>query len=271
MKKIIVFITTLALLLCTTFTAYADDVYYGRYGEPGNSEALKTVSEMANEIYDNYEIDAFYFVTDRELVTSDEAKQFADSIISQFTNTVDTVSYVRGPEAGYIVTNGYCDEIFNQEIIARITGITSPFEIRDEYDNAAAAYFSTAYSIIVEHYGAGTEVPDDEMEQQPTGEEGLGSGEDTQTDDAPLVIAPASEAAPAKKGSLIKGLLICLVIGLIVAAIVISSIKSKYKPVHKNRAAANYLVDNSVQLTNSYENFVRKETTQREINNNQQK
>ena len=53
-----------------------------------------------------------------------------------------------------------------------------------------------------------------------------------------------------------KGALGSLVAGLVVALIIITSIKSKYKPVKFKTNAADYLVDGSLQLTGAFDNFL---------------
>ena len=61
--------------------------------------------------------------------------------------------------------------------------------------------------------------------------------------------------APEKK-SVAKGLFISLVAALIIAFVIMSIVKSSYKPVKFNRSAANYLVDGSLKVTQSYEHFL---------------
>lgn len=64
---------------------------------------------------------------------------------------------------------------------------------------------------------------------------------------------------PAEKktaGDIVKGVLIALVISIIIAAIVVASVKKSYKPVRLNRSASNYLVNGSLQMTGSYDNFL---------------
>ncbi len=277
MKRIIILITTISLLLLTSMTAYAD-TYYGRYGEVGDTEILQSIVDTSQEIYDYYNIDAFYFLSDVDFPTKEAAKEYADSIINEYSDVTDTVAYVRGPEAAYVVTNGYCDDIFTTEAVNRIVNITSPFEINSEYDNSAQAFFAQALVEISNVYSAGQEVPDEEMEPQPL--DGSVEGvlpEEYQDDDTAgetkeadeLSVTATVQEAPAKKSNTrktVRGLIVSLILGLIVAAIVISSTKSKYKPVHKNTAASNYLDEGSVHITGSEDNFIKKETTKKDIN-----
>ena len=83
-----------------------------------------------------------------------------------------------------------------------------------------------------------------------------------------VVTAEAEADAKAEKKSPVKGIIISIVIGLIIGAVVIASIKAQYKPVHKKTDAASYLVEGSYQLTDSYDNFIRTDKSQREINTN---
>jgi len=62
-----------------------------------------------------------------------------------------------------------------------------------------------------------------------------------------------------KKRSLedyIGGIGVSVIIGLVIAAIITFSVKSKYKPVKFNRGAANYLVNGSLNMKSSYDNFL---------------
>ncbi len=49
---------------------------------------------------------------------------------------------------------------------------------------------------------------------------------------------------------------VSLIIGLVIAAIITFSVKAKYKPVKFNRGASNYLVDGSMNMKASYDNFL---------------
>ena len=59
-----------------------------------------------------------------------------------------------------------------------------------------------------------------------------------------------------------------LIIGLIVALILTFSVKKGYKPVGFNRSAANYLVDGSLNIRGSYDNFLYSNVTSRKIESN---
>lgn len=59
-----------------------------------------------------------------------------------------------------------------------------------------------------------------------------------------------------KKQQTVKGIVISLIIAAVVALIVMLSVKRSYKPVRFNRSAANYLVDGSLAVTQSYEHFL---------------
>ncbi len=58
------------------------------------------------------------------------------------------------------------------------------------------------------------------------------------------------------KTATFKSIAISFIIALIIAFIVIMSVKKSYKPVQFNRSAANYLVDGSLQVTQGYEHFL---------------
>lgn len=67
------------------------------------------------------------------------------------------------------------------------------------------------------------------------------------------------------QGSIVKPIVICVVIGLVIALIVVLTVKSGYKPVHRKRDAAEYLVDGSLNVTASDEKFIRSERRERKI------
>lgn len=79
-----------------------------------------------------------------------------------------------------------------------------------------------------------------------------------------LINAENEEAEP-ESASIVKPLLICIVIGLVIALIVVLSVKSGYKPVHRKRDAAQYLVDGSLRVTVSNETLVRTDVSERTI------
>ena len=72
------------------------------------------------------------------------------------------------------------------------------------------------------------------------------------------------QVEPAQK-SIVKPIVICLAIGLVIALIVVLAVKSGYKPVHRRRDAAEYLVDGSLNVTASQETFIRSERSERRI------
>ncbi len=67
---------------------------------------------------------------------------------------------------------------------------------------------------------------------------------------------------PKSAGDIVKGVLICFVISLVIAFVVISVIKSNYKPVKFNRDAKNYFVDGSLMMTGSYDNYITSSVSQ---------
>ena len=75
------------------------------------------------------------------------------------------------------------------------------------------------------------------------------------------------EQVESAQKSLVKPILVCLVIGAVIALIVVLAVKSGYKPVHRRRDAAEYLVDGSLNVTASNESFVRSERNERTIEN----
>ncbi len=68
-----------------------------------------------------------------------------------------------------------------------------------------------------------------------------------------------------KSGISPSSVIISLVIALIIGLIAVGFVKSSYKPVKFNRGAANYLVDGSLVLTQSYDNFLYSNVTSHRI------
>ena len=259
-KKIIIFVSTLALLLCSAFPAMAEDVWYGRYGE-ADGETGRNIVVLCQSIHDTYEVETFYFYTD-QMLNEAESKTYAQSVVDEYADVDNTVSFVRGPEAGYIFTTGICDDVFTDDVTYAITQATASYEINNQYDLAALTFFANVQQYLTKFQSTGVDMQ---------GEDGANETDAVLLDSQESVetIGAEQEAAVAeKKSSPVKGIAISLVIGLIVAAIVIASIKSKYKPVHKNVAANEYLVNGSLQITGGYENFVKTDTTQRELSQN---
>jgi hypothetical protein len=85
-------------------------------------------------------------------------------------------------------------------------------------------------------------------------------------EEAEDVLSP-DEDTPAEKPSMVKSVLICIVIGVVIALLVVLAVKSGYKPVHRRRDAAEYLVDGSLRITAANETFLRTERTERTIEN----
>ena len=94
-------------------------------------------------------------------------------------------------------------------------------------------------------------------------------------EDETVILYGAAEVPPAytlpdvetdaQPASVVKPVLICLVIGAVIALIVVLSVKSSYKPVRRRRDAAEYLVDGSLNVTASDETLVRTERSERKI------
>ncbi len=70
---------------------------------------------------------------------------------------------------------------------------------------------------------------------------------------------------PLSAGAVLKGLGGSLVVALIIAAIVCLKIKSNYKPVKFQKHATDYLVQGSLMMTGSYDNFITSSVTQTRI------
>ena len=71
--------------------------------------------------------------------------------------------------------------------------------------------------------------------------------------------------APKSSKDIIKGVIISLVVGLVIAFVVRGMVKKKYKPVQFKANATDYLVQGSLQLTGSYDNFRTTSVTRTQI------
>ena len=81
--------------------------------------------------------------------------------------------------------------------------------------------------------------------------------------------AQTAENGGQTETSLVKPILICAVIGLVIALIVVLAVKSSYKPVHRKHDATEYLVDGSLNVTVSTEKLVRTDVSERTIETKQ--
>lgn len=77
-----------------------------------------------------------------------------------------------------------------------------------------------------------------------------------------------NQSSSRKEGNLLLKIIIAVIIGLIAGFIAITIIKSKYKPVKFKANARDYLVNGSLQLTASYDNFRTSTVSRTAINNN---
>ena len=162
MKKIVVFLTTLALLLAMAMPVFATETWYGRYGEVGDTEALQTVSTLANSLYDAYGVDAVYLLNN-DAVGTDSAQQYFESVAEELLDQIsdDYIVYTCTANDAYIVWDGSVDEVYGT------TGVQSLFEACEEYENAgqfdmaAITFLSNVLTDLNAHtMGGSYEAPD---------------------------------------------------------------------------------------------------------------
>ncbi|MBQ7541137.1 MAG: hypothetical protein IJT44_02475 [Clostridia bacterium] len=276
-KKVLSFLLIALMLFASAFSASAAYTY-GR-GADSDQEGNKTVGALYIDIYDTYGVDAF-FIRATEYNGEGSAQEFANVAVGNLTNEADHILFVATEDDSYILTGGKCTDMIDDASLAKLYSACQEYLDVDDYGIAATMFFaqvkmilaqiSDPQSVVTVAVKPVEETPEDETEPadatDPTEEPTVllyGVGE---VEEPTMVAAPPS--APAQKTSVVKALVICLVIGAVIALIVVFAVKSSYKPVQKKANANEYLVDGSLNITASNEKFIRKETSERKISTN---
>ena len=304
-KKILVFLTAFALLISMTIPAFAGEFSYGISDTNLDNSAYdvyncKTVEKSALEFFskfngllavntmssgqqdtDSYEasdnemegqpVDEYNRVVDTaQLLTTDEVKSLTEKIneISerqQFDIVVVTVNSLDGktPQEyadDYYDYNGYGFGENNDGCLLLIS-----LEDRDWYISTTG-YGITAFTDAGIEY-IGKQLVDD------MGDEKWFKAFTNFADLADDFVTQAKSGnpydagrLPKSVGGIIKSILLSLGIGLFAAFIITNKIKKNYtKAVHEKADARDYLVNGSLQVTGSYDNFLHTNVTRRAI------
>ena len=181
-KKIIIFISALALLVCSALPVFADEARYGRYAEAGDSETLKTVVQLSQGIYDNYGIDAFYVINDEESGKG-SAKEYAENLVDHLTFENDVILYAKTADDTYIYTRGICENVEEDELNTIETAV-SEYDGEGMEDMAAITFLANVNAYYAQDAAGGSFEAD--------GEGDGGEGEDVAS--LPALISPAPDS-----------------------------------------------------------------------------
>ena len=243
MKKLTLSVLCLLMLsLCLPFCALAD-------------EPVLTTGSAKDYVVDN--ADLIFDLNEEELETQlrETSEKIGMDIVVVTTNTLDG----KTPEAyadDYYDYNGYADDgcLFlvstedrDWQVSTKGYAITCITDYGIQViEEECVHYLSTEdYYLAFNKYG--------KLVEEFYYEAQTGSPYDTNnkyTDEYGETIG-----APEQK-STVKAIFISLVIALVIALIITFSVKSQYKPVKFNHSAAGYLVDGSLNVTQSYEHFL---------------
>ena len=275
-----VFILLATLLLVCVFVFPAGALSYGRGTTTDTAGGIDAISDLYNEIYDTYGVDA-YFVTATEFSGEGSAEEYANVCIGNLSSEPDRIVFVHTLDENYILPEGKCEEIFTGAVCSTIYNACAEYITAEDYGIAATAFFAhvqmnLAKAITPEMF---SEVPAvaisaTESQTEPPEDEII-DGDVKEADEAeptavqnPIVISPVPTA---EKKSLAKPIVICLVIGAVIALISVLAVKGSYKPVRAKTNADDYLIRESLQVTEAHESFTRKETSERKLNNDSSK
>ena len=146
-KRILVFVTTLALLLMTAMPVLATQSWYGRYGEAGDTAELQEVSSLANKIYDTYGVDAIYIVDD-EATGEDSAKNYLEASLTELAPEDDYIVYSCTADDCYMRWEGDALSSFDSDLATSLFNDCEPYEQAGDYDQAATVFLNSVLTIL---------------------------------------------------------------------------------------------------------------------------
>lgn len=172
-KKILVFLTTLALLVSMTMPAFALEFSYGISDEAGETVTEQQIYQLVKSINDNYGIEAYYIESD-EYSGDGSAKDYFDITVFTLTTSDDFIIYARTVDDDYVCASGKAADAFSDTDLDNL--------VYDVYncktvEESALEFFSKVNGLLaVNAMSSGQqdtdsyEVPDSEMEGQPVDE-----------------------------------------------------------------------------------------------------
>ena len=238
---------------------------YGRGAGSDEVGEMSMIAQLYTEIYDTYGVDA-YFLSAPEFSGPESADEYALVAVGNLTNLPDCILFVATADDQTIYTDGLCSTVFDGEKLDALYSVCAEYIQAEDYGLAATAFFAhvnldlgaarnpVAYALA--------SVVDESAVQQAQETVPVPATQDTPDDELLIASEPAEE-----KTSVVKPVLICLGIGILIALLVVFSVRGSYKPVQKKRDAGEYLVDGSLHITASYEQLTRTETSERKLQN----
>ena len=278
MKRRVIILVT-AVLLFGVLAVPVGAVAYGRGTTIDHAGAPETISVLYNEIYDQYGVDAF-FVTALDFSGEGSAREYANVCIGNLSSEPDRIVFVHTLDDNYILPEGKCKDIFTDDVLNLTYYACAQYITAEDYGMAATAFFAhvrmnLGRALTPEQYSEvsvvarTTETETETQTQAPELVEEVNSDSvEMTTAQNPVVISPAPTV---QKQSIAKPILICLALGAVIALITVLAVRGSYKPVHRKTNANEYLIRDSLNITNATESFVRKETTERKLNNDSSK
>lgn len=172
-KKVLIFLTTLALLVSMTMPAFATDFSYGISNEIGETVTEQQIYQLIKGIKDNYGIEAYYIESD-DLSGEGSAKDYFDSNVATLTNSDDYIIYSRTVDDDYVCTSGKASKAFTNTDLENLAYDVYNCKTIEE---SALEFFSKVNGLLaINAMSSGqqgtdsNEVPDSEMEGQPVDE-----------------------------------------------------------------------------------------------------
>lgn len=275
-KRVWTLLAAVILVMATVFPVCA--FTYGRGAD--SDRAGDPTSILYNEIFERFNVDAFFSFS-TQTAGEGSAEAYARAVVGELTNQPDVILYAHTVDDAYVYTAGKCTEWITTDMIEDIYALCNACFAQGSSAEAASYFFEYVNSDLSRAFdpsqsGKTIAVPysAEELATAAAQTDPI----DAAAPESGITNAPAAEqteqteqtAVPAETQSgksVVKSLLICLAVGLLIALIVVFVVKGSYKPVQNKRNANEYLVKGSLNVTQSYENLVRKETSERKINN----
>lgn len=245
MKKIVVFILSLALLSLLLVPAYAvNDDRVVDNADILTSDEEQTLEAQLKEISERLEFDVVVLTVDG--LEGKTATEYADDYYDYndygWTDDRDGCLLIVDMDSRFytISTCGY-----------GITALTD-YGLEVIYDQILDSVANEQYLSAFEQYGLLVdEFVKSAVEGSPY-DQGNNYGE---YGDDYFDYSDWDDVNTYKPNN-VKGVLISVFIAAVIALIATMAVKSKYKPVKFNRSAANYLNSGSLNITQSYEHFL---------------
>jgi len=146
-KKIALFAAALLLLLSVAMPAMAEESWYGRFGEAGDSETQQTISTLSNSISEGFGVDAIYIVNSDES-GSGSAKPYYESVKDSLFEYVgeDYIIYTCTTGDAYVTWGGKAEDVYDTDKVNNLFEVCEEYENAGQYDMAAVTFLSNVYT-----------------------------------------------------------------------------------------------------------------------------